>query len=57
MILTPSYSMLSDFDHKTAKSPDRITHGMVMVEIIDGRVKDIITLSKTIDVRTRRKLI
>jgi hypothetical protein len=56
LIITPSYSMLGDYAHKAVRSPDRITHGMVISEVIDGRLKDIKPILSTIDIRTKEKL-
>lgn len=57
LMITPSYCMLGDYAHQAARSPDRITNGMIAVEIKDGRVKDIYPLVKTIDIRTKEAMV
>lgn len=56
LVITPSYCMLGDYAHQAARSPDRITNGMVAVEIEGAAVRRMIPLTKTVDIRTREDL-
>lgn len=48
----PAYSIFGDdYTRKATKSKDHMTYGMLAVEIIDGRIKEIWDWAHTIDVR------
>lgn len=53
IIITPSFAFIDDHARQTARSPSRVTHGMIMVEIVDGEILRIVPLTKTIDIRTK----
>jgi len=56
LVLTPSFTFPNGYARKVVRSPSRITHGMVVVEIVDGQPLRIHPLLKTIDIRTREVL-
>jgi hypothetical protein len=56
LILTPSFTFPNAYARKVVRSPSRITHGMVVVEIVDGHPLRIHPLIKTIDIRTKEIL-
>jgi hypothetical protein len=56
LILTPSFTFPNGYARKVVRSPSRITHGMVVVEIVDGQPLKIHPLLKTIDIRTKEIL-
>jgi hypothetical protein len=56
LIITPSFTFIDDYARKAVKSPSRITHGMIMVELVDGEILRIVPLTKTIDIRTKEIL-
>lgn len=56
LIVTPSYSMLGDYSHQAARSPEEVTVGMVALEIIDGELVKVHELMETLDIRTKEVL-
>jgi hypothetical protein len=56
LIVTPSFSMLNDHARQVTRSESEITNGMVVVEIVDGKILEIHKLMKSIDIRTREIL-
>jgi hypothetical protein len=56
LIVTPSYSMLGDYIHQAARSPEEVTVGMVALEIIDGELVKVHELMETLDIRTKEVL-
>jgi hypothetical protein len=57
IILTPSYCMLDDHARKSTQSISVITNGLIVVEIIDGKmIGDPIPLTKELDIRSRETL-
>jgi hypothetical protein len=48
--------MLGDYAHQAARSPGNVTHGIIAVEVINGEVRNIHPLIKTVDIRTKVKL-
>jgi hypothetical protein len=56
LVLTPSFTFPNGYARKVVRSPSRITHGMVVVEIVDGQPLKIHPLLKTIDIRTKEIL-
>lgn len=56
IIISPSFSFIDNHARQSVKSPNRITHGSVMVEVVDGEPLRIIPLVKTIDIRTKEIL-
>jgi hypothetical protein len=55
-VVLPSMCMIDDFAHQAARSPDDVTCGMMVVEIVDGRLVDIHQLTRTYDTRTEIRL-
>jgi len=51
IIISPSMCMVDDFAHQAAKSPDDVTCGMFVYEIVDNRLLDIHQFTKTYDTR------
>ena len=56
LVLTPSFTFIDEYARKAARSPSRITHGMVMIEIVDGEILRTVPLTRTIDIRTKETL-
>lgn len=56
LIVTPALCMLGDYGRKVTRSIGRVTNGMVMVEVLGGRIQKPIWLTKTIDIRTKETL-
>lgn len=56
LIMTPSFSMLNDHAKQATRSTFMVTHGLVVCEIENGRVRKITPLLKTKDVRMKEKL-
>jgi len=57
IVIAPSMCMLDDYGHQATRSVYRITNGIVMYEIIDGRLMTPIKVAKTMDIRTKEKLL
>lgn len=55
-VITPSYCMLSDYNHQATRSAGTVTNGMVAFEILDGKLGQIYPLIKKTDTRTIEKL-
>jgi hypothetical protein len=53
IVITPSFTFLDDYSRQVARSPSRVTHGMIMIEIVDGDILRSVPLTKTVDLRTR----
>jgi len=56
MIVTPPMSYITYYARQATKSRSRISIGMVLIEIIDGRVGRIIPFQEKLDVRTKIKI-
>lgn len=56
LVITPSFTFMDEYARKVCKSPSRITHGMIMVEIVDKEILRIVPLTKTIDIRTHETI-
>jgi len=52
IVVSPSMCMIDDFAHQAAKSPDDVTVGMFVYEIVNDKLLDIHQLTKTFDTRT-----
>ena len=52
LIITPSFTFIDEYARKVARSPSRITHGMIMIEIVDGEILRSVPMTKTLDIRT-----
>ena len=57
LVITPSFAYVDNHGRQSVKSPARITHGMVVVEIVNGELLQITPLTKTVDIRSRETLI
>lgn len=55
--ICPSYCFIDDFARKVAKSPDRVTIGMVAFEIENGKTGDPVEILRVIDFATNEVLI
>jgi len=53
LILLPSYCGLGDFARKVTRSPSRLSNGMVLLEVTDGKLTNIVPLVTTVDLRTK----
>lgn len=56
IIITPSFSFPNGYARQVVRSPSRVTHGMVVCEIVDGELLRVIPLIKTLDIRTKEIL-
>jgi hypothetical protein len=56
LVITPSFTFPDGYTRKVVRSPARVTHGMVITEIIDGELLRVIPLIKTLDIRTKETL-
>jgi hypothetical protein len=56
LIITPSFCFIDDHARQATKSPARITHGMMLIELVDGEVLRTIPLTKTLDIRTKETI-
>lgn len=52
IVVSPSMCMIDDFAHQAAKSPDDVTVGMFVYEIVNDKLLEIHQLTKTFDTRT-----
>ncbi len=52
IIVSPSMCMMDDYAHQAAKSPEDVTCGMLVYEVINGKLFDIHQFTKTYDTRT-----
>lgn len=52
ILITPSLTFLDDHARQVTRSPSRVTVGMVIAEIMDGKLKEVIPIEKTFDIRT-----
>jgi len=52
IVVSPSMCMVDDYAHQTAKSPDDVTCGMFVYEIVNDRLLEIHQFIKTYDTRT-----
>ena len=52
IVIMPSMCMVDDFAHQAAKSPEDVTCGMVVFELIDGKLVEIYQFTRTYDTRT-----
>ncbi len=57
IVITPSYCMMGEHGYKATRSAGKITNGMAAVEIERGEVIKIHRLTKTLDIRTKEKVI
>lgn len=53
LFVLPSFTLLGDYAHQAARSPDRVSNGLLALEICDGEVVREHRLIQTIDIRTR----
>jgi hypothetical protein len=56
LVVTPSYCGLGDHGIRATRSIYRVKHGMVVFEIIDGRLVQTHPLIATLDLRTKERL-
>jgi hypothetical protein len=54
--IIPSYCGIDSYARQVTKSTYILQHGMVVYEIIDGKILDTVPLMETIDMRTKEKL-
>ena len=52
IVVSPSMCMVDDYAHQAAKSPDDVTCGMLVYEIVNDKLLDIHEFTKTFDTRT-----
>lgn len=51
LFITPSFQMLTDHAHQAARSPDKVAHGILALEIVDGRLHHVYEIFETVDLR------
>lgn len=56
LFVSPSYSLLGDFTHQAARSPDTLTNGMFALEIVDGKLRQVHEFMRSIDIRSKEIL-
>lgn len=56
LVLTPSYCGLGAYGRQATRSTHRQTHGLVALEIVDGRLGNIRPFKRSIDLRTKESL-
>ena len=56
LIINPSLCMLNNHARQATKSSFIITNGFINVEIINGKIHNVIKLTKTLDIRTKEIL-
>lgn len=56
MVLTPSYCGIGSYGHKATRSATSQTHGLVAIEVIDGKLGEIKSIKRTLDLRTEENL-
>jgi hypothetical protein len=58
IIVNPSYSMLGDHAEQVVQSPERVTLGCTVIEVVDGHLREIHDkeFMRTVDVRTKEDL-
>jgi len=56
LFVSASYSMLGDYAHQAARSPDTISNGLFCLEVIDGKLRDTHKFLHTLDIRTKESL-
>jgi len=56
LVLTPSYCGMGAHGHQATRSAAGQTHGMVAIEVVDGRLGDIKTFKRSLDLRTKERL-
>lgn len=56
IIITPSFTFPNGYTRQAVRSPARVTHGMVVCEIVDGKLLEVKPLMKTLDIRTKEVL-
>jgi hypothetical protein len=52
IIVSPSMCMIDDYTHQAAKSPDSVTCGMFVYEVINNKLLNIHEFTKTFDTRS-----
>lgn len=52
IVVSPSMCMVDDFAHQAAKSPDSVSCGMFVYEVVNGKLLDIHQFTRTYDTRT-----
>lgn len=55
-IVLPAYCGLSDHSQQVTRSTYLISCGLVAMEVMDGRLKEIVPFARSVDLRTREKL-
>jgi hypothetical protein len=53
IVVSPSMCMIDDFAHQAAKSPDDVTVGMFVYEVVNDKLLDVHQFTKTFDTRTK----
>ena len=56
LFITPSFQTLTDHAHQAARSPDKISHGVLALEIIDGELAGVHEFYETVDLRHKEEL-
>jgi hypothetical protein len=56
-VMTPSFCMMGDHARQATRSAYKIDNGLAAFEIIDGKIVQVHRMVKTIDIRTKEKLI
>lgn len=56
LIVVPSFTFPDEYARKVVRSPSRVTHGMTVVEIVNGELLRVTPLTHTQDIRTKEVL-
>ena len=57
LLITPSYCLISDYARQSSRSPHRITNGLWAIEIINNHIHHIHCFARTVDIRTKEKIL
>jgi hypothetical protein len=56
LVITPSLTFITDYARMVMRSPNRVTHGIVLAEIVDGELLRVVPMLKTVDIRSKESL-
>lgn len=56
IVITPSMCMVDDYAEQAGRSPDSVTNGITVYEIVDGQITGFHRLYATTDIRTKESL-
>jgi len=56
LVITPSLTFITDYARMVMRSPNRVTHGIVLAELIDGELLRVVPMLQTVDIRSKESL-